>query len=42
MYYIRYPRINSTWVIVGMVFIMITLLWVNLSRLFQGLHSYAT
>ena len=38
----RYPRINSTWVIVGMVFIIITLLWVNLSRLFQGLHSYAT
>jgi ABC-type transport system involved in cytochrome c biogenesis permease subunit len=38
----RYPRINSTWVILGMVFIMITLLWVNLSRLFQGLHSYAT
>jgi len=42
MYNKKYPRINSTWVIVGMVFIMITLLWVNLSRLFQGLHSYAT
>jgi len=41
MYHRRCPRINSTWVIVGMVFIMITLFWVNLSRLFQGLHSYA-
>ena len=38
----RNPRINSTWAIVGMVVIVITLLWVNLSRLFPGLHSYAT
>jgi ABC-type transport system involved in cytochrome c biogenesis permease subunit len=37
----RYPRINSIWVAVGFAFIVITLLWVNLSRLFPGLHSYA-
>lgn len=38
----KYPRINSSWAIVGMAVIIITLLWVNLSRLFVGLHSYAT
>ena len=36
------PRINSTWAIAGMTVIIITLLWVNLSKLFAGLHSYAT
>ena len=36
------PRINSTWAIAGMAVIVITLLWVNLSRIFSGLHSYAT
>jgi ABC-type transport system involved in cytochrome c biogenesis permease subunit len=38
----KYPRINSLWAIAGMTAIVITLLWVNLSRLFPGLHSYAT
>lgn len=38
----KHPRVNSTWAIAGMVVIVITLLWVNLSRLFSGLHSYAT
>ncbi|MHC4423684.1 MAG: cytochrome c biogenesis protein [Planctomycetota bacterium] len=38
----KHPRINSTWAIAGMVVIVITLLWVNLSKLFSGLHSYAT
>jgi len=37
----KHPRINSTWAIAGMLVIVITLLWVNLSRLFPGLHSYA-
>ncbi|MBN1505519.1 MAG: cytochrome c biogenesis protein CcsA [Sedimentisphaerales bacterium] len=36
------PRSNSLWAIAGMTAIIITLLWVNLSRLFPGLHSYAT
>jgi ABC-type transport system involved in cytochrome c biogenesis permease subunit len=38
----KYPAVNSLWAIAGMVAIIITLLWVNLSRLFPGLHSYAT
>ena len=37
----RFPRLNSLWAIVGLVVIIITLLWVNLSHLFPGLHSYA-
>jgi ABC-type transport system involved in cytochrome c biogenesis permease subunit len=38
----KYPRINSLWAIVGIAVIVITLLWVNLSRFFPGLHSYGT
>jgi ABC-type transport system involved in cytochrome c biogenesis permease subunit len=38
----RHPRANSLWAIAGMAAIIITLLWVNLSQLFPGLHSYAT
>jgi len=37
----KYPRINSVWAIVGLAVIIITLLWVNLSNLFPGLHTYA-
>jgi ABC-type transport system involved in cytochrome c biogenesis permease subunit len=37
----KHARINSLWAIAGMVAIIITLLWVNLSKLFPGLHSYA-
>jgi ABC-type transport system involved in cytochrome c biogenesis permease subunit len=37
----KFPRLNSAWVILGLIVIIITLLWVNLSRLFPGLHSYA-
>ena len=37
-----HPRANSVWAIAGMAVIVITLLWVNLSRLFLGLHTYAT
>ena len=36
------PRASSIWAIAGMVVILITLLWVNLSKLFAGLHTYAT
>ena len=36
------PRINSVWAIAGMAVIVITLLWVNLSKLFAGLHTYAS
>jgi ABC-type transport system involved in cytochrome c biogenesis permease subunit len=38
----KHPHINSIWAVMGMVVIVVTLLWVNLSRLFAGLHSYAT
>lgn len=38
----KHGRLNSVWAITGMAFIVITLFWVNLSRLFAGLHSYAT
>jgi ABC-type transport system involved in cytochrome c biogenesis permease subunit len=38
----KHPRANSLWALAGMAAIIITLLWVNLSRLFPGLHSYAS
>ena len=34
-------KANSVWLIVGFIFIIITLLWVNLSRIFSGMHNYA-
>ncbi len=37
----KHPGINSAWAIAGLIVIVITLLWVNLSSLFAGLHSYA-
>jgi ABC-type transport system involved in cytochrome c biogenesis permease subunit len=37
----KFARLNSLWAVAGLVVIIITLLWVNLSRLFPGLHSYA-
>jgi ABC-type transport system involved in cytochrome c biogenesis permease subunit len=38
----RHTRINSSLAILGIIAIVITLLWVNLSRIFAGLHSYAS
>lgn len=38
----KYPRLNSVWIILGMLAIILTLLWANLSRIFSGIHSYAT
>ncbi len=38
----KYPRIACSWAVLGLIFIIITLLWVNLSSIFDGLHSYAT
>jgi ABC-type transport system involved in cytochrome c biogenesis permease subunit len=37
----KYPRLNCLWVILGFILIVITLLWVNLSPRFPGLHNYA-
>jgi len=42
LYGTKHARWNSVWAIAGVVAIVATLLWVNLSRLFPGLHSYAT
>lgn len=41
IYKTKYPRVNSVWAIAGLSAVVITLLWVNLSRLFAGLHNYA-
>ncbi len=38
----KFPQINSALVLSGFLAIVITLLWVNLSRIFPGLHSYAS
>ncbi len=37
----RYTLFNNAWLISGMAVIVLTLLWVNFSSLFPGLHSYA-
>ena len=37
----RRPKLNAALALTGVAFIIITLLWVNLSRLFAGLHNYA-
>jgi ABC-type transport system involved in cytochrome c biogenesis permease subunit len=39
---VRYPRLNAALVLAGLVAILVTLLWVNLGRIFAGgMHSYA-
>jgi ABC-type transport system involved in cytochrome c biogenesis permease subunit len=42
LYKQKMPRTNCLYVILGFVFILITLLWVNLSNLFKGMHNYAS
>lgn len=37
----RHLKMNLSLSVIGFACIIITLLWVNLSKLFQGLHSYA-
>ena len=38
---VRRPRVLAALVLLGFVVVIVTLLWVNLSPLFSGLHSYA-
>jgi hypothetical protein len=38
----KHKRISSSLAILGMAVIVITLLWVNLSKIFPGLHNYAS
>ncbi len=37
----KHAWLNSVWAISGLLAIILTLLWANLSKLFAGLHSYA-
>jgi ABC-type transport system involved in cytochrome c biogenesis permease subunit len=37
----KFSRINSILALTGLAAIIITLLWVNLARIFAGLHNYA-
>ncbi|MHC4170582.1 MAG: cytochrome c biogenesis protein CcsA [Planctomycetota bacterium] len=41
MFGTKHPKTSSLLAILGMIAILITLFWVNLSKLFPGLHSYA-
>jgi len=36
----RFLRLNSVWIIIGFILIIICLLWVNFSKIFAGLHNY--
>lgn len=37
----RFPKIERVLLVAGAVLILLTLTWVNFSKLFKGLHSYA-
>jgi cytochrome c-type biogenesis protein CcsB len=38
----RYPRLRAAVVLLGFAAIVVTILWVNLSRIFPSIHSYAS
>jgi ABC-type transport system involved in cytochrome c biogenesis permease subunit len=38
----RAPRILAAFLMLGLLFIVLTLTWINLSRLFPGVHNYAS
>ena len=38
----KHPYINSLFALLGLAAILITLLWVNLSKIFAGMHNYAS
>ena len=38
----KHARINSALALLGITAIIITLLWVNLSKIFSGLHNYSS
>jgi len=43
MFGLKFKRVNCTLLLVGLAAIILTLIWVNLSRLFaSGMHSYAS
>ncbi len=41
MFGTRYPRVNTALVVSGLVAIVLTLVWLNLSSIFESVHSYA-
>lgn len=41
LYRQRFLRLNGLWIIIGFILIIFCLLWVNFSKIFAGLHSYA-
>jgi ABC-type transport system involved in cytochrome c biogenesis permease subunit len=38
----RNSRVLALWLWIGFIFILLTLTWINVSRMFQGMHNYAT
>ncbi len=40
-YGLRYPRLLAALLWIGLLFVILTLTWINLSRLFKGMHTYA-
>jgi len=38
---IRYPRLLAAFLWIGLLFIVLTLTWINISRMFKGMHNYA-
>jgi ABC-type transport system involved in cytochrome c biogenesis permease subunit len=38
---LRRPKALGTWLWIGLLFVVLTLTWINLSRLFSGMHTYA-
>ena len=35
------PRADRAFLVAGAVMVVLTLTWINLSRIFSGMHSYA-
>lgn len=42
LYGAKYPRVNSILILIGGVCVILTMIWVNLDRIFKGAHSYAS
>ena len=39
---LRYPKLLAVLLWIGLLFVILTLTWINLSRLFKGMHTYAS
>ena len=38
---VRRPRVLAALLLLGLLFVILTLLWVNLAKIFKGMHTYA-